>query len=90
MVSSGEFLIKLFEYRVTIFVVFTIILLVIVGVMAQQRGRNTAGWIVLSFFVISPLIVMFILLCIDTTKEERIKRITEDEKIREEIRKSQN
>ena len=55
----------MFSFIITalIIIVLSIGLYVLVAVMAQHRNRNIALWIIISLFI-TPLITIFILLCI--------------------------
>lgn len=57
---------------------------VFVIVMAQDRGRNVVGWLLLG--LICPVLIMFFLLCLGETYSKKIERIIQEEKIRERIK----
>jgi fumarate reductase subunit C len=63
-----------------VFFVLTLIVvsLVVIHEMSETRGRNSLGWIILSF-IINPLIVMFCLLCLGETEQKRRERLLKDE-----------
>jgi len=70
------------------------LVLLIVGInviveMARSRGRSVQGWVLLSLFI-SPIFVIFILFALGETNENRIKRIVEEEKLRELARKGED
>lgn len=74
-------------FFVAIILAVIICLYVIVGKMANKRGRNAAGYIILSLFT-SPFIVMIILAILGETDDKREERIIEEEEIRNRIRNS--
>ena len=62
---------------------------ILAGVIADKKERSVFGWVVLSLFI-SPLIAIIIVAVIGESHETRIKRIVEEEKIREAIRKGED
>jgi len=62
---------------------------ILVGVIADKKGRSVLGWVVLSLFI-SPLIAIIIVAIIGESNENRMKRIIEEEKIREAIRRGED
>ena len=77
----------------TVILLILLLLIVWIGLcmipasMAEKRGRSKIGWFLLSFFLLSPLLGMFCLLCLGETEEKRKERITEEEELREIVRR---
>lgn len=60
----------------------TIFTLIVVGWMAEQRGRSVAGWVLIALFVCTPVLAMACLFCLGETDKQKVKRIAQEEKIR--------
>ena len=56
--------------------------------MAETRGRNALGWVILAFLT-TPLIGMLLLACLGETEEQEEWRIYQEELIREKARKGE-
>ena len=77
-----------FVFFIIVFIVLAVISFVIVPRMAKDRGRDGCGWVVLSL-IISPIVVIIILFALGETDESRIKRIVQEEELRESIRRGE-
>jgi ABC-type arginine/histidine transport system permease subunit len=69
-----------------VLIVSLIFLLIVVGLMADQRGRSVAGWILIALFISTPFIAIICLFCLGDTDKRRIQRITQEEKVRFAVR----
>ena len=66
-------------------VLFWVIFVIIVGVMAFERGRSVLGWVVLSIFF-SPILGIILLLLLGPSEEKKMEQIASEEALRREMR----
>jgi len=69
-------------------IVFYLAFLAVVYYIAEKKGHNGIKWALLSL-IISPIIVIIILAVLGETEEHRKRRIIQEEKLRESIRKGE-
>ena len=55
-------------------VLFWVIFVIIVGVMAFERGRSVLGWVVLSIFF-SPILGIILLLLLGPSEEKKWNKL---------------
>ena len=53
---------------------FWIILAIVVGVVAESRGRSGFGWVLLSALLISPLLGLILVLCLPNLKAAKLEQ----------------
>ena len=58
---------------------FWIVLAVIVGVVANARGRSGIGWFFLSALLLSPLLGLILVLCLTNLKKQALEKRRHDE-----------
>lgn len=60
-------------------ILFFVVQLYVVYEMAINRGRSPGTWLLFSFILLSPLVIMFCLLCLGETDDKRRDRLLKDE-----------
>jgi hypothetical protein len=62
--------------------IFWITLAIIVGVVANARGRSGWGWFFLSALLLSPLLGLVLVLCLTNLKKQALEKDRHDELLR--------
>ena len=84
-VSSG-LLIFLIFWLVVWLVVYLVFNVWAIVSMAEQRGRSKLGWVLIAFFITTPVFAIPLLFFLGDTDEKREERIMEDELLKLRIR----
>ena len=71
------------EYLIGAFIGL-IVSFIITGVIASNRGTSAFGWIIISSFI-TPILTWVILLIVYDTKEQKLKKLREEQELMEQV-----
>lgn len=63
-------------------IIFWITLAIIVGVVAESRGRSGIGWFFLATLLLSPLLGLVLVLCLTNLKKQALEQARHEELMR--------